>query len=341
MEFTARMIADLLGGEIEGNENITISTFAKIEEGHKGALSFLANPKYTNHLYDTESDIVLIRKDFVAEKPVKTTLIRVEDPYVAISKLMEVVNSILNPHPTGVEEPCYVHESVTVPEGAYIGAFSYLGRGVSLGENVKIYPQVYIGDGVTLGDDTVVYPGVRIYKNVKIGRGCIIHSGAVIGADGFGFAPLPDGSYNKIPQLGNVVIDDFVEIGANTTIDRATMGSTRIGKGTKLDNLIQVAHNVTIGRDTVMAAQCGIAGSTKIGDNCMFAGQVGSAGHIHIGNNVTVGAQSGIPNNVPDGSRIMGYPAGPAANFARQAALLRRLPDICERLAALEKTIKK
>lgn len=336
MEFKARMIADLIGGTVEGDENVAVNTFAKIEEGRPGALSFLANPKYTHFLYDTKSSVVLVANDFVAEHPVSATLIRVTDPYAALSELMTIASNIINPQPSGIEQPVYIADGVEVPEDAYIGAFTYIGKGVQLGKGVKIYPQTYIGHDARIGEGTIIYPGAKIYHNVHIGSNCIIHSGVVLGADGFGFAPLPDGSYHKIPQLGNVEIADNVEIGANTTIDRATMGSTSIGEGTKLDNLIQLAHNVTVGRNTVMAAQVGVAGSTHIGDNCMFAGQVGVAGHIRVGDRVTVGAQSGIPNNVEPDSRVMGYPAVPGGTFARQTALLRRLPDLFNRVAAIE-----
>ena len=336
MEFTARMIAELVGGTVEGDDNITVNTFAKIEEGHPGALSFLANPKYIHHIYSTRSSIVLVANDFVAEQPIESTLIRVESPYAAMATLMTVVDELLNPRPTGIEQPVYISQGVDIPEDIYLGAFAYLGENVKLGHNVKIYPQVYLGRNVIVGDNTVIYPGAKIYNNVVIGADCIIHAGAVIGADGFGFAPLPDGSYRKTPQMGNVVIEDNVEIGANTTIDRATIGSTRIGKGTKLDNLVQIAHNVTVGQSTVMSAQVGIAGSTHVGNNCVFAGQVGVAGHINIGDRVTVGAQSGIPNSVSDDSQVMGYPAIPGRGFARQAALLRRLPDLFDRVKELE-----
>lgn len=336
MKFTARMIADLIGGRVEGDENTTVHTFAKIEEGVAGALSFLANPKYSHYIYDTAASIVLVSNDFEAEKPVSATLIRVENPYAAIATLLSAVNDIVNPQPAGIEQPSFVAEDVDIPQGVYIGAFAYVGQGVKLGKNVKIYPQTYIGRGVTIGDNTIVYPGAKIYHNVHIGCDCIIHAGVVLGADGFGFAPLPDGSYRKTAQMGNVEISDNVEIGANATVDRATMGSTRIGEGTKLDNLVQIAHNVTMGRHNVMSAQAGVAGSTHIGNNCVFAGQVGIAGHITIGDRVVVGAQSGIPNSVASDSRVMGYPAIPGQGFARQAAMLRRLADLFDRVKALE-----
>lgn len=341
MKFTASQIAAAVGGTVEGDENASVDNFAKIEEGYPGAITFLANPKYTHHIYDTRASIVLVRRDFVAERPVAATLIRVDDPYSTLSRLLQMVDAVVNARPTGIEQPSFVAEGVEIPEGAYIGAFAYIGAGARLGRNVKIYPQAYVGAGATVGDDTVLYPGVKIYHNCRVGARCVLHAGVVVGSDGFGFAPEADGSYSKIPQIGIVEIADDVEIGANTTVDRATMGATRIGQGTKLDNLIQVAHNVEIGTHTVMAAQSGIAGSTKLGSHCMVGGQVGFAGHISVGDHVQIGAQSGIPNNVADGSRLMGYPAVPAGDFARQAVYLKRLPDAFARLAALEKEIKK
>ena len=341
MKFTASQIAAAVGGTVEGDENASVDNFAKIEEGYPGAITFLANPKYTHHIYDTRASIVLVRRDFVAERPVAATLIRVDDPYSTLSRLLQMVDAVVNARPTGIEQPSFVAEGVEIPEGPYIGAFAYIGAGARLGRNVKIYPQAYVGAGATVGDDTVLYPGVKIYHNCRVGARCVLHAGVVVGSDGFGFAPEADGSYSKIPQIGIVEIADDVEIGANTTVDRATMGATRIGQGTKLDNLIQVAHNVEIGTHTVMAAQSGIAGSTKLGSHCMVGGQVGFAGHISVGDHVQIGAQSGIPNNVADGARLMGYPAVPAGDFARQAVYLKRLPDAFARLAALEKEIKK
>lgn len=341
MEFKAAQIAALVGGTVEGDHQATVHTFAKIEEAGPGAITFLANPKYTHHIYTTGASIVLVRNDFEATEPVKATLIRVEDPYAVLSNLLEYASAAMNPQPSGVEQPCHVAEGVDIPDGAYIGTFSYVADGVKLGKGVKIHPQAYIGRGVEIGEGSIIYPGVKIYHGCKIGARCIIHSGAVIGADGFGFAPLPDGSYHKIPQIGIVVIEDDVEIGANTTIDRATMGTTTVGRGTKLDNLIQAAHNTEIGRNTVIAAQTGIAGSTKIGDNCMIGGQVGFAGHIKVGDRVQIGAQSGIPNNVADEQRLMGYPAVAAGDFARQAVHIKRLAKLYDRVAALEKANKK
>ncbi len=341
MKFTASQIAAAVGGTVEGDADVAVSTFAKIEEATPEALTFLANPKYNHCIYDTQAGIVLVRRDFVPEHPVRATLVRVDDPYATLSHLLQMVDAAVNVRPTGVEQPSFVADGVELPEGAYVGAFSYIGAGVRMGRNVKIYPQAYVGAGVTIGDDTVIYPGARIYHGCRIGARCIIHAGAVIGADGFGFAPTADGSYSKIPQLGIVEIADDVEIGANTTVDRATMGRTAIGQGTKLDNLIQVGHNAEIGTNTVMAAQCGIAGSTHVGSNCMFGGQVGLAGHISVGDNVQIGAQSGIPGNVESGARIIGSPAVPFGDFARQAVYVKRLGDVFSRLSALEKEIKK
>ena len=313
---------------MEGNGAVEVDSFCKIDEGHPGALSFLSNPKYTHYLYDTEASVVLVKKDFKAEHSVKATLIRVDDPYATLSALLTIVDRVVNPQPAGVESPSYVAPDLTLPEGAYVGAFAYIGESVTLGKNVKIYPQAYIGRGCVIGDDTIIYAGARIYHSCHVGKRCIIHSGAVIGADGFGFAPNPDGTYSKIPQMGNVRIDDDVEIGANTTVDRAVMGSTRVQRGVKLDNLIQVAHNVEIGHDTVLAAQAGVAGSTRIGSNCMVGGQVGFAGHITVGDRVSIGAQSGIPANIASGARVMGYPAVSIGEFGRQTVYMKRLGQL-------------
>jgi len=337
MEFSAEAIATLVQGKVEGDPEVTVSTFAKIEEGHKGAISFLANPKYTHYIYDTDSSIVLVSNDFIPEKPVKCTLIRVADPYATVARLLEMVAAATCQHPVGVEQPSFVAQGVEIQEDAYIGAFAYVGEGVRLGKGVKIYPQVYVGKGCVIAEGTVLYPGVKVYHGCKIGARCIIHSGAVIGADGFGFAPDADGVYNKIPQLGVVEISDDVEIGANTTVDRAMMGATRIHKGVKLDNLIQIAHNVEVGENTAMAAQVGIAGSAKIGRQVMLGGQVGIAGHITIGDGTQLGAQSGVPKSVAPGQRLLGSPAIPVGEFARQTVLLKRLEDLFNRVDKLEK----
>lgn len=335
MEFSADLIAQQVNGIVEGDGSVTVNTFSKIEEAKPGSITFLANPKYTHHIYSTDASIVLVRKDFTAEHPVKSTLIRVDDPYATLSALLTMVAQFMFVIPTGVEQPSHIAEGVEIDGSAYVGAFAYIGQGSKLGKGVKIFPQAYVGRNCIIGDGTILYPGVKVYDGCHIGSRCIIHSGAVIGADGFGFAPTPDG-YHKIPQIGIVEIEDDVEIGANTTVDRATMGATRVGKGTKLDNLIQVAHNAEIGQSTVIAAQTGLAGSTKVGNNCMIGGQVGFAGHIHVGDNVQIGAQSGVPNNVASGSRIMGYPAVPARDFMRQSAYIKRLGELFQRVKDLE-----
>ena len=339
MEFTANQIASIVNGIIVGDGNTAVNTFAKIEEGHPGAISFLANPKYNHYLYDTKSSIVLVRKDFEPENEVSATLIKVDDPYATLAMLLDMVSKLMNPQPSGIEQPNFISSGVEIPDEAYIGAFAYIGSGVKLNHGVKIYPQSYIGNNVEIGEGTIIYSGVKIYQGCKIGKNCVIHSGAVIGADGFGFAPTEQG-YNKIPQIGNVIIEDNVEIGANTTIDRATMGCTRIKSGVKLDNLIQIAHNVEVGEHTVMASQAGVAGSAKIGQWGMIGGQVGIAGHITIGDKVSIGAQSGIPSNVKSGSRLMGYPATDAKDFMRQAVYIKNLGNLNNRVKDLEKKIK-
>ena len=341
MKFPASIIAKTLGGIVEGNPDIEVSSFAKIEEAHTGDLTFLSNPKYTHFIYTTEASVVLVHKDFVPEQTIKATLVRVDDPYASLAVLLDMVAKALRPVPNGLEQPSFVAPGVVLPEGTYVGAFAYIGEGVRLGKNVKIYPQVYIGHGCSIGDDTILYPGVKIYPGCKLGRRCILHSGVVIGADGFGFAPDAQGVYHKIQQIGIAELADDVELGANTTVDRATMGRTYIDHGVKLDNLIQIAHNVEVGHDTVMAAQVGVAGSTKIGANCVISGQTGFAGHIHVGDNTTIGAQSGIPNNVAPGSRLMGYPAVPAGEFARNTVYIKRLGNLYDRVAQLRKDLDK
>lgn len=326
MKITARELASLTGGSVDGDEGVELRGFAKIEEAGEGDLTFLANEKYTPYIYTTGASAVLVRDSFVAEQPVYSTLIRVADPYVTLGLLLRHVASMA-PRPQGVEQPSFVAKGVQLTESHYIGAFAYVGKGVKLGRNVSIYPHTYIGDGCQIGDDTTIYAGVKIYPGCVVGKRCVVHSGAVIGADGFGFAPNGE-HYEKIPQLGNVKIEDDVEIGANTTVDRATFGSTRVGSGTKLDNLIQVAHNVVIGRDNVFAAQTGIAGSVKIGDGNRVGGQVGFAGHISIGDKNEIGAQSGLHRKVEDGERLMGTPAIPVAKFARTQFYLARLSEL-------------
>ncbi|MDR2621186.1 MAG: UDP-3-O-(3-hydroxymyristoyl)glucosamine N-acyltransferase [Dysgonamonadaceae bacterium] len=341
MEFSAREIANILQGKIEGDEQVKVSNFSKIEEGKPGTLTFLANLKYTNYIYETQASIVLVNADFVPEKklPSTLTLIRVPDAYVALASLMEWVEKGKN-HKRGIESPAYISPSANLtPETVYVGAFAYIGENAGLGKNVEIYPHAYIGDNVTIGDDTIIYSGVKIYAGCKIGKRCIIHAGAVIGADGFGFAKEGD-NYKKIPQLGNVRIEDDVEIGANTTVDRAVMDSTIIRKGVKLDNLIQVAHNVEIGENTVIAAQTGISGSTKIGKNCMIGGQVGMSGHIKIGDNVNIGAQAGILSSIEPGKSILGSPAFDVTDFFRSSVDFQKLPEMYRTTGQLQKEIE-
>lgn len=339
MQLTAETIAQFIGGTVDGCTDVAVNNFAKIEEATSGTITFLANPKYTNYIYTTKASIVLVNNDFVAEHPVAATLIRVADPYSALSMLMSAAAKMLQPTHQGVEQNCYIADGVQIPDDCYVGAFAYIAKGVIIGKNVKIYPQVYLGEGTVIGDDTVLYPGVKVYYGCKIGKRCVVHAGAIIGSDGFGFAPDDKGVYHKIEQLGIVEIDDDVEIGANTTIDRSTMGRTHIARGSKLDNLIQVAHNVEIGHDTVVASQTGIAGSSKVGAHCMLGGQVGVAGHITIGDGVAVGAQTGIPKSVPAGSRIMGTPAMPAGDYARMVASQKKLAELMARIDRLEKQL--
>lgn len=339
MQFTAQQIAQYIGGRVEGSPEAAVSTFAKIEDAAPGSLTFLANPKYTRFIYDTGATIVLVSEDFVAEQPVKATLIRVADPYGSLARLLELASSVMRPQPSGIEEPCFIAPGVEIDPSCYVGAFAYIGRDAVIGKGVRIYPQAYIGDGVVIGDDTVVYSGVKIYHGCHVGKRCVLHSGAVIGADGFGFAPDADGVYHKIEQIGIVEIEDDVEIGANTTIDRSTMGRTLIQRGVKLDNLIQIAHNVEVGHDTVMASQAGVAGSTKVGANCMVGGQVGIAGHISIGDGTQIAAQSGMAKSVPAGSRLMGSPVMPMGEYARLLAYQKQLGTLFAKVRELEKKL--
>lgn len=326
MEITVELIASLAGGRVEGDKKAKINGFAKIEEAGPGSLTFIANPKYAHYIHSTKATAVLVSDDFDPEGETDVTLIRVADPYSTLARLLQKMES--KPEtPVGIEQPAHISEGVTVPEDAYIGAFSYIGKGVRLGKGVKIYPNCFIGEGVEIGDDCIIRAGVKIYEGCILGNRVVLHSGVVIGADGFGFAPSADG-YAKIPQCGNVVLEDDVEIGANTTVDRATLGSTRVGKGTKLDNLIQIAHNVELGKHNVMAAQAGVAGSTKIGDWNRVGGQVGFAGHIQIGNNNEFGAQSGIPHSVGNDNRLIGYPAVDLRTFARNIVYMNRLHSL-------------
>jgi UDP-3-O-[3-hydroxymyristoyl] glucosamine N-acyltransferase len=338
MEFKAQSIADFLGGTIEGDANATVSEVAKIEEGKPGTLAFLANPKYNKYLYETEATIVIVNTDLELESAVKATLIRVTDAYKAFASLLELYQQAKG-NKVGIENPSFIDTSATSGKDIYVGAFAYIGKNVRIGNHVKIYPQAYIGDNSTISDNCIIYSGVKIYEDTKIGNACIIHSGAVIGSDGFGFAPTEDGTYKKIPQVGNVILEDFVEIGANTTIDCATMGSTIIRRGTKIDNLVQIAHNVEIGENNVMAALTGIAGSTKVGKNCRFGGQVGVAGHITIGDNVNLGAMTGVSNNIKSNKTVLLAPAMDIAQAAKVTVVYRNLPALREQVLDLAKQV--
>lgn len=326
MQFTPSLIASLTGGAVEGDQDIVITGFGPIEQAGEGDITFLANMKYSHFLYTTKASVVLINEDFELEQPVSATLIRVKDAYSALAELMTLVENSKS-LPAVIEQPSYISDGVDIPDDAYIGAFAYIGKNVTIGKGVKIYPQCFIGEGVEIGDNTIIRAGVKIYEKCKVGKRCIIHSGCVIGADGFGFAPK-NGKFEKIPQIGGVIISNDVEIGANSCIDRATFGNTIIGEGTKLDNLLQVAHNVKIGRHNVFAAQTGIAGSTVIGDYNRVGGQCGFAGHIKIGDNNEFGAQSGIPNNISSGRRMIGYPVVDARVFAKTQVYLKHLDQL-------------
>lgn len=339
MEFSAKQIAQLLNGKVEGDENVLVSKLCKIEEGEKGGLSFLANPKYNHYIYDTEASIVIVNEAFEKERDIKSTLIRVKDAYSCFAKLLEVYNQY-RLDKSGISSLAFIDNTAEVAEDVYIGEFAVVSKEAKIGKGSKIYPQVYVGENVQIGENVTLFAGVRIYHDTVIGNNCIVHSGAVLGADGFGFAPLEDGTFKKIAQIGNVVIEDDVEIGANTTIDRATMGSTRVLKGAKIDNLCQLAHNVVVGRSTAMAAQVGVAGSTKIGGNCFVGGQVGFAGHISVGDRCSIGAKSGIMSNVDNDSRIVGSPAMDAKLFMKNYVYFRKLAHLAEQMKELEKRIK-
>ncbi len=339
MEFTAKQIAEFIQGRVEGDENAIVNTFAKIEEGKKGAISFLSNPKYTHFIYDTESSVVLVNESLELEHPTNATLIRVENAYECVAKLLQLYES-MKPKKKGIDSLAFIDATAKIGKDCYIGPFVAIGPGVVIGDGCVLHPHVTIGENASIGNNTEIYSNAVVYHHCKIGCNCVLHAGCVIGADGFGFAPSADG-YDKIPQIGIVTIEDNVEIGANTCIDRSTMGSTYIRKGVKLDNLIQVAHNVEIGENTVMAAQGGIAGSTKVGKWCMFGGQVGMAGHITIADQTNVGAQAGISNSVKkSGTTIIGSPAWDAKGFMKSAAMFRRLPDMYKQLAELQSKIE-
>ncbi len=340
MEFTASAIAGFLKGEIEGDPEVKVNTIAKIEEGHKGALSFLANPKYEHYIYTTSSSIVLVNKSFVPSGKISATLIKVENAYESFASLLRMVDQA-RPRKKGIHPTAVIEPGAKIGADVYIGPYAYIGDNCQIGDNCSLYPNVYVGDNTKIGSRSVLYPGVKVYHECILGEGCIIHAGTVIGSDGFGFAPQSENEYMKIPQLGNVILEDNVEIGANVTIDRATMGSTVIRKGVKLDNLIQIGHNVEVGENTVMAAQTGIAGSTKIGKNCMFGGQVGIAGHIKIAAGTKIGAQAGILGDVKEeNTAIIGSPAFEIKQFMKSSVIFRRLPDLKVKTDNLEKEIE-
>lgn len=338
MKFTAAQIAGILEGDVIGDPEVEVSKLSKIEEGTEGSLTFLANPKYKSFIYSTQASITIVNRSFEAENKLTTTLIKVEDAYKSFSKLLEYYNQIKT-NKVGIEQPSFIANSSTHGQNVYIGAFTYIGEHVKLADNVKIFPGAYIGDNVTIGENTIIFAGTKIYSDCIIGNNCVINSGAIIGADGFGFAPSDNGEYSKVPQTGNVIIEDFVDIGATTTIDRATLGSTIIRKGVKLDNQIQIAHNVEIGKNTVIAAQTGIAGSTKIGENCQIGGQVGIVGHLTIGSNVKIQAQSGISRNVKDNEVLQGSPAFGYGDFNKSYVYFKNFPKIVKDINEIEKKI--
>ncbi len=340
MEFTALTLAGFLKGEIVGNPDTKVNTVAKIEEGHEGALSFLANPKYEHYIYSTDSSIVLVNKNFIPSGKIKATMIRVENSYEAFASLLRLVDQA-RPRKKGIHAAAVIESSARIGSDVYIGPFAYIGENCIIGDGCAVYPHVYLGDNTKLGKNCMINPGVKIYHDCIIGEGCIIHAGSVIGSDGFGFAPQSESEFMKIPQLGNVILEDHVEIGANVTIDRATMGSTIICKGVKLDNLIQIGHNVEVGENTVMAAQTGISGSSKIGKNCMFGGQVGLVGHIKIANGTKIGAQAGIMGNIKEENTIIiGSPAFDLKQFLKSSVIFKKLPDLKTKIDSIEKEVE-
>lgn len=340
MTFPAAQIALLVNGKIEGNANVTVDSFGKIEEAREGQLSFLANPKYEEYIYNTKASVIIINESFELKQPINATLIRVPDAYTAFATLLGKYQEIMQQQLTGVQQPSYIAKTASYGQQVFIGAFAYIGENVKVGNNTKIYPNAYIGDNVTIGDNTIIHPGVKIYHDSKVGNHVTIHAGTVIGSDGFGFAPQADGSFKKVPQIGNVVIEDNVEIGANATIDRATIGSTLIKSGAKLDNLIQIAHNVEIGHSTVIAAQAGVSGSTKIGNGVMIGGQAGIVGHIQLGDGAKVNAQSGVSKSIEAGKAVTGSPAHDYTSALRSQAVSRKLPELEKRVKDLEALLK-
>lgn len=340
MEFTAQQLAEFLGGTVDGDSQVKVSDVSRIEEGRPGTLSFLSNPKYTHHIYDTQASIVLVNKDFAPEHPVKATLLRVDNAYESLAKLLQLAES-LKPRKQGISPLAFVAESAQIGKDVYIGPFVCIGEHTVIGDNTQIYPHTFIDDHCRIGSDSLIKAGVKIGDHTVIGDRCILQYGVVLGGDGFGFAPQADGCYDKLPQVGNVVIEDDVEIQANTVVDRATMGSTVIRRGVKLDNLVQVAHNVEIGENTVMAAQSGVAGSTKIGKHCVVAGQVGFAGHITVADNSIFGAQTGIPNSLKTPGQIyQGYPAVPVNTFRRASVVYKNLPELQKTVYDLQRKVE-
>lgn len=341
MEFSAGQIAALIEGKIEGDPSASVSSFNKIEEAGEGQLAFLANPKYEDYLYSTSASVIIINETLELRKPIKATLVRVKDPYSAFATLLDQYNQIQTQQLSGIEQPCFVHPTAKMGENVYLGAFVYVGENVVIGNGVKIFPNSFLGSNVVVDDNTIIHAGVKIYHNCRIGRQVKIHAGAVIGSDGFGFAPQADGTFKKVPQIGNVVVEDNVEIGANATIDRATMGSTLIKAGVKLDNLVQVAHNVEVGNNTVIAAQAGVSGSTKIGRNVMIGGQAGIVGHIQIADGTKINAQSGVSKSIKSpNTAVTGSPAFEYSHALRSQAVNRNLPELEKRLWELEQVIK-
>ena len=341
MNFSAAQIAQLIKGKVEGDANASVNSFGKIEEAKQGQLAFLANPKYEDHLYTTGASVIIVNEALQLKQSVNATLIRVPDAYLAFASLLTYYQEMMRSQLNGIQEPSYIAKTASYGQNVFIGAFAYIGENVKIGNNSKIYPNAYIGDNVKIGDNSIIHPGVKIYHDAVIGNHVVIHAGTVIGSDGFGFAPQPDGSFKKVPQIGNVVIEDHVEIGANTTIDRATIGSTIIRSGAKLDNLIQVAHNVEIGNSSVMAAQAGVSGSTKIGKGVMVGGQAGIVGHIQIGDGAKINAQSGVSKSIEKGKAVTGSPAHDYTAALRSQAISRNLPELEKRVKELEATIKK
>lgn len=340
MVFPAAQIAMLVNGKLEGDASVAVSSFGKIEEAKEGQLTFFANPKYEEFLYTTRASVVIINEAHELKQPVTATLIRVPDAYSAFATLLTKYQEIVQQQLTGIQEPSYIAKTATVGENVFIGAFAYLGEGVTVGDNSKVYPNAFIGDNVSVGKNCVIHPGVKIYHSCKIGDNVVIHAGTVIGSDGFGFAPQADGSFKKVPQIGNVVVESNVEIGANATIDRATIGSTLIKSGAKLDNLIQIAHNVEVGHSTVIAAQAGVSGSTKIGNGVMIGGQAGIVGHIQLGDGAKVNAQSGVSKSIEPGKAVTGSPAYDYTSALRSQAAARKLPDLEKRVKELEELVK-